>query len=119
MRRKAPKTSEKIGYVANILQFSGVKETPTYDELLAEVALLGEQNRRKDERIAYLECLLYGEKADRLASKVPDNQPGLFDELFDQAMDEKAAQVKQMTKEIEKEASKRRAAAKKSPSRPS
>lgn len=94
-----------------------MKETPAYDELQAEVALLRERIRRKDERIAYLERLLYGVKADRLSSRVPDNQPGLFDELFDQAMDEKAAQVEQMAEEIGKEAVKRRAAAKKSSSR--
>ena len=38
-------------------------------------------------RIAYLERMLYGSKSDRIASKVPDNQPGLFDELFREAMD--------------------------------
>lgn len=77
-----------------------------------------EQNRRKDERIAYLERLLYGVKSDRLASQVPEDQPGLFDELFEQAMNEKAMQVEQMAKEIEKEGARRRAAVKKSPSRP-
>ena len=96
-----------------------MKGAPTYDELLTEVSLLREQNRRKDERIAYLERLLYGVKSDRLASQVPEDQPGLFDELFEQAMNEKAMQVEQMAKEIEKEGAKRRAAAKKSPSRPS
>ena len=70
-------------------------------------------------RIAYLERMLYGSKSDRIASKVPDNQPGLFDELFQEAMDEKACQIEQTAKEIEKEAQKRRAAAKKAPSRPS
>lgn len=96
-----------------------MEKAPTYGELLAEVALLREQNRRKDERIAYLERLLYGVKSDRLASQVPEDQPGLFDGLFEQAMDEKALQVEQMAKEIEKEAAKRRCQAKKSPSRPS
>lgn len=70
-------------------------------------------------RIAYLERLLYGAKSDRIASKVPDNQPGLFDELFQEAMDEKVSQIEQTAKEIEKEAQKRRTAAKKAPSRPS
>lgn len=96
-----------------------MKGAPTYDELLTEVSLLREQNRRKDERIAYLERLLYGVKSDRLASQVPEDQPGLFDELFEQAMNEKAMQVEQMAKEIEKEGARRRAAVKKSPSRPS
>ena len=96
-----------------------MKKAPTYEELLSEIAALKEQNRRKDERIAYLERLLYGSKSDRMASKVPDNQPGLFDELFNEAMDEKARQVEQMAKEIEKEARKRRAASKRPSSRPS
>lgn len=95
-----------------------MKTRPTVEELLAENAVLREQNRRKDERIAYLERLLYGSKSDRIASKVPDNQPGLFDELFQEAMDEKARQIEQSAKEIEKEAQKRRASAKKASSRP-
>lgn len=96
-----------------------MKKTPTYNELLAKVALLEEENRRQEERIAYLERMLYGAKADRIAAKVPDDQPGLFDDLFREAMEEKAAQVEQMAHEIEKEAEKRRASARKSPSRPS
>ncbi len=96
-----------------------MKTIPTYEELLAENAVLKEQNKRKDERIAYLERLLYGVKSDRLASKVPDNQPGLFDGLFNEAMDEKVRQVEQMAKEIEKEARKRRAVSKTPSSRPS
>ena len=96
-----------------------MKTTPTYADLLAEVAFLKEQARRKDERIAYLERLLYGVKSDRMASRVPDNQPGLFDKLFEQAMDEKAMQIGKMAEEIEREACKRRAEAKKAPSRPS
>ena len=95
-----------------------MKTRPTVEELLAEIAVLREQNRRKDERIAYLERLLYGSKSDRIASKVPANQPGLFDELFQEAMDEKARQIEQSAKEIEKEAQKRRASAKKASSRP-
>lgn len=95
-----------------------MKNKPTHEELLAEIAVLREQNRRKDERIAYLERLLYGAKSDRIASKMPDNQPGLFDELFQEAMDEKAMRIEQAAKEIEKEAQKRRASAKKAPSRP-
>ncbi len=92
---------------------------PTYEELLSEIAALKEQNKRKDERIAYLERLLYGAKSDRIASRVPDNQPGLFDELFNEAMDEKTRQVEQMANEIEKEARKRRAASQRPSSRPS
>ena len=48
-----------------------MKKVPIYENLLAKIAILEEQNRRKDERIAYLERLLYGAKSDRIASKVP------------------------------------------------
>ena len=78
-----------------------MKKEPTYEELLAEIAILRDQNKRKDELIAYLQRLLYGTKSDRLASKVPENQPGLFDELFQEAMDEKARQIEQAAKDIE------------------
>ena len=54
-----------------------------------------------------------------MSSRIPDNQPGLFDRLFQEAMDEKAVQIEQAAREIEKEAQKRRAVAGKSPSRPS
>lgn len=96
-----------------------MKTSPTYGELLCENAVLKEQNRRLDERIAYLERLLYGSKSDRMSSRIPDNQPGLFDRLFQEAMDEKAVQIEQAVREIEAEAQKRRAVAGKSPSRPS
>lgn len=96
-----------------------MKTTPTHEELLAEITLLKEQNRRKDERIAYLERLLYGAKSDRLASMVPDNQPGLFDEFFEQAMDEKIREVEKVAAEIRDEAEKRRKKVQKTPVRPS
>ena len=51
-----------------------MKKEPTYEELLAEIAILRDQNKRKDELIAYLQRLLYGTKSDRLASKVPENR---------------------------------------------
>ena len=78
-----------------------MEKEPTYEELLAEIAILRDQNKRKDELIAYLQRLLYGTKSDRLASKVPENQPGLFDELFQEAMDEKARQIEQAAKDNE------------------
>lgn len=96
-----------------------MKSVPTYEELLAENLAMKANEISLKARIAYLERMLYGAKSDRIASKVPDNQPGLFDQLFQQAMDEKAAQIEQAAKEIEKEAQKRRTAAKKVPSRPS
>ena len=95
-----------------------MKKAPTYEELLVEIAMLRDQNKRMNERIAYLERLLYGAKSDRIASKVPENQPGLFDEFFKEAMDEKARQIEQAAKDIEQAAQRRRQAARKSPSRP-
>lgn len=91
----------------------------SYEELLAEVMLLRESDRRKSERIAYLERLLYGSKRDRMAAKATEeNQPGLFDELFDEAYDERAAQIQQAAKEIKAEAEKRRKTSKAKPNRP-
>ena len=45
--------------------------------------------------------------------------PGLFDELFKEAMDEKATKIEAMAKGIEADIRKRRARAKRTPSRPS
>ncbi|MDE6718056.1 MAG: hypothetical protein K2J70_07680, partial [Muribaculaceae bacterium] len=99
---------------------------PTYEELLAEnIAMKAQAEAMKANeaslraRIAYLERMLYGAKSDRLASKVPADQPGLFDELFRQAMDEKIRDVEKMTVQIKAEAEKRRARARKTPCRPS
>ena len=93
-----------------------MKTAPTYEELLAEnIAMKSNAEAMKAEaetmkanemslrmRIAYLERMLYGRRSDWLASKVPDNEPGLFDELFKEAMDEKAAKIEAMAKEIER-----------------
>lgn len=96
-----------------------MNQAPTYEELLAEVMLLRESDRRKSERIAYLERLLYGVKSDRMASKASDaNQPGLFDELFDQAYNERAAQIQQAAQQIKAEAEKRRRSCKAKANRP-
>ena len=91
------------------------KATMTYEELLAENAALQNTNaalrvseKKPAQRVAYLERILYGAKSDRLLSKVPANQPGLFDELFDAEMAEKTSEIKAATRQIEKEAEKRR-----------
>lgn len=97
-----------------------MKTSPSYEELLAEVMILRESDRRKSERIAYLERLLYGSKSDKLASKAAAaNQPGLFDDLFNEAYDERAAELQKVAEEIKSEAQKRRKAAKAAPSRAS
>lgn len=95
-----------------------MKTIRTYQDLLIENALLKEQNQRKDERIAYLERMLYGAKSDKIKRHQQDNQPGLFDDEFKEAMDAKSAQIEQAAKDIEKEALKRREASKKQSRRP-
>lgn len=96
-----------------------MNQVPSYEELLAEVMLLRESDRRKSERIAYLERLLYGSKSDKLAAKTAiANQPGLFDELFNEACDERAAQIEQAAREIKAKAEKRRRASKAKTNRP-
>lgn len=96
-----------------------MNKTPTYEELLVENAALKANEASLKSRIAYLERMLYGSKSDKLMSKVPSNQPGLFDDLFKEAMDEKAAQIEQTAKEIEKEGRRRRENSKKKGARPS
>ena len=53
-----------------------MKKQPTYEELLQENKKLRTENSRKDERIAYLERMLFGSKSDK-APKVDSAQGGL------------------------------------------
>ena len=104
-----------------------MKTRPTYEELLAKIAVLEaavSANEatiaRKEERIAYLERLLFGSKSDKMAAKAAmANEPGLFDELFDEAYDERAALIQQTAKDIRSESEKRRKVSGTSPGRPS
>lgn len=97
-----------------------MKTTPSYEALLAEVMALRESDRRKSERIAYIERLLFRSKSDKLASKAaPANQPGLFDGLLDEAYDEQASELQKVSVEIKAESEKRRKSAKTVPARPS
>lgn len=109
--KQCKKQCEKLGYIADFSQLSGVKKKPTYEELLAEV-----QDLRH--RIMMLERMLYGSKKDRRKPNVSDDQPGLFDEFFKEAMAEKAAEIENTAKAIEKDAQKRRKSARKKPQRP-
>ncbi len=110
-----------------------MKTKPTYEELIAKISILeatlsakdaaiADKDAvimRKEERIAYLERLLFGSKRDKMVQKAAEsNQPGLFDELFDEAYDKRAAQIQQTSKEIKAEAEKRRRQSKSTPSRP-
>ena len=110
-----------------------MRTKPTYEELLSKIAILeatvsakndvisekDSQIARKEERIAYLERLLFGSKSDTMASKAAEaNQPGLFDELFDEAYDERAARIQQAAQEIKAESEMRRKASKAKHDRP-
>lgn len=90
---------------------------PTYEELLALKLILEEENRRKDERIAYLERMLYGSKRDKRRQTLNEG-PGLFDDEFNQALDEKQAAIERAAAQIKDEAEKRRAQSKKKAARP-
>ncbi len=104
-----------------------MNKRPTYAGLLSKIAVLEKAVSakdatiaRKEERIAYLERLLFGSKSDRIAAKAAmANQPGLFDGLFNGACDERAAQIRQTAEEIRTEAEKRRRTAKAATKRPS
>lgn len=103
----------------------GMKTAQTYEELLSKIDVLESmppvkdtEITRKEERIAYLERMLYGAKSDCLTSRVADSRPGLFDEEFRQAMDEKTRKVEKKAEEIRKEAERRRTKVRKAPCRP-
>ena len=104
-----------------------MKKARTYEEISAEnISMKAELEALKANeklmlaRIAYLERMLYGSKADKLLSKKEvDNQPGLFDEFFKEEMNEKTAQIEKTAQEIEAETKKRRERSRKEPSRPS
>lgn len=103
-----------------------MKTIPTYEDLLAENAVVKAKNATLKanelllmERIAYLERMLYGRKKDRKPAEDEKDQLRLFDELFKEAMADKAAKIEKAADEIEKEAQKRKSTTKKTPSRPS
>ena len=85
-----------------------------HEQVLAENLQLKTQLQRKEERIAYLERLLYGAKRDKLAQ----HGPTLFDELFEEALDEKQSKIESVSKDVDKEATLRREKRKKEPTRP-
>lgn len=101
-----------------------MKRKPSYEDLLAENAKLKARaesqrldNLRLEQRIAYLERLLYGAKSDRLA-KQAIGHPSLFDGIFNEAMDERDKAIADAAGKIREEAQARRAKAKAKPARP-
>lgn len=93
-----------------------MKKELSYEELSVLVATLESENKRKDERIAYLERMLYGPKRDR---KKAYDGPGLFDKEFNEALDRRDAAIEKAANDIKAESAKRRATARKAPARPS
>lgn len=58
-----------------------MKKQPTYEELLQENKKLRTENSRKDERIAYLERMLFGSKSDKAPKVDSSDGPTLFDDF--------------------------------------
>ena len=63
----------------------------TYQQQTEKICELEKVIRLKEERIAYLERMLYGDRKDR--KKEVQEGPGLFDGQFQQAVDEKEARL--------------------------
>lgn len=87
----------------------------TYQQQTEKICELEKVIRLKEERIAYLERMLYGDRKDR--KKEVQEGPGLFDGQFQQAVDEKEARLAKAAHDIEKEAEKRRETSRKSSSK--
>lgn len=85
-----------------------MKKQPTYEELLQENEKLRTENSRKDERIAYLERMLFGSKSDKAPKVDSSDGPTLFDEFFKKACDEKDKAIEKAKEQINKEAQIRR-----------
>ena len=62
-----------------------MKKQPTYEDLLQENKKLRTENSRKDERIAYLERMLFGSKSDKAPKVDSSDGPTLFDDFFKKA----------------------------------
>lgn len=110
-----------------------MKKQPTYEELqLANERLrqaneglqqtneeLQAEGRRKDERITYLERMLFGSKRDKAPKPESSNEPTLFDDFFKKACDEKDKAIEKAREQINKEAQLRRSRKPAKPKRPS
>ena len=84
----------------------------TYQQQTEKICELEKEISLRNERIAYLERMLYGDKKDR--RKDVQEGLGLFDDQFQQAVDEREIKLTQAAHEIEEESKKRREASKKS-----
>ena len=62
-----------------------MKKQPTYKELEKENERLRVEIRRKEERIIWLERMLFGSKRDKAPKPSSPNEPTLFDDFFEKA----------------------------------
>lgn len=84
----------------------------------SQIKAQGTLLQRKEERIVYLERLLWGGKKDKLI-KQSEEGPTLFDDLFKKAYLEKQQEIQTTIDEVEQEATKRKQRRKSAPNRPS
>ena len=80
-----------------------MKKQPTYKELEKENERLRVEIRRKEERIIWLERMLFGSKRDKAPKPSSPNEPTLFDDFFKKACDEKDKAIEKAKEQIEKE----------------
>lgn len=80
----------------------------TYKELEKENERLRVEIRRKEERIIWLERMLFGSKRDKAPKPSSPNEPTLFDDFFEKACEERDKDIEKAKEQIEKEAQARR-----------
>lgn len=113
---KALTHEELLAKVAS-LEASNLRMQDQNRNLASENRNLAGENKNKQERIAYLERMLFGSKRDKVTPL--QEGPGLFDDFFNKLMGDKEAEIAKAAKEIKEESNKRRSSSKKEVSRPS
>ena len=96
-----------------------MEKQPTYKELEKENERLRVEIRRKEERIIWLERMLFGSKRDKAPKPSSPNEPTLFDDFFEKACEERDKDIEKAKEQIEKEAQARRSRKPAKPKRPS
>ena len=85
-----------------------MERQPTYKELEKENERLRVEIRSKEERIIWLERMLFGSKRDKAPNAADPREPTFFDEPFDKALEEKEGEIAKTREEIQREARARR-----------
>ena len=80
----------------------------TYEELRQENDKLRAIIRHKEERIAYLERMLFGSRRDKAPAADDPSAPTLFDDFLSKALDEKEKEIEKAREQIAREAAVRR-----------